>query len=585
MNDKLRILIEAGLERELSIAQINKDLELLQSKVNNLKIGVEIDSQRLTQVTDSLDKFGKATQQASKSSPVSKESVVEGQKLYSSLQQVVSEYSKLGKVDVTSTSLNPVTREVEGFSIAVTNAENKVERLKFEIAKVADGADINKMFTPTRLQETDFISKKEKELASVQTRVANLNTEIQRFNRAGKELPVGKGKELDKLQETLKNIDTKDLQKATQEVQKLEQAFQRLDKTATARDGLLKKLDSMKLAGVIDENQINQLQTRVLKAESPEQIQRLAKEYGNLYAQQMKITQVDQRRIPLLKELEQMKQRGLLSDKELLGFENQIANAKTKNAIREVNNVKRTLIEKENAIKKEMTLERQNLERRRRIQLQIQTMMEDPQFRRGRAQLIEYNNQLQRLGLTSKLTANQMKDIEYSVKKLRVEMQAAQIKTSTFFGAFQNAMIKFPIWMGASTAFFGTVRGIRSAIDNLIEIDSQMTTLARVSGGEIDRNHILIEANNLAARLGNEIKGVNEGLIDFARQGFRGEGLVAMTEAATLFSNISEMSVEEASSGLTAIMKGFEILPEEIMTAVDSINEVDKLLSHISVMI
>lgn len=139
--------------------------------------------------------------------------------------------------------------------------------------------------------------------------------------------------------------------------------------------------------------------------------------------------------------------------------------------------------------------------------------------------------------------------------------------------------------MGASTAFFGTVRGIRSAIDNLIEIDTQMTTLRRVSGGEIDREHILIEANNLAVKLGNEIKGINDGIINFARQGFRGEGLIAMTEAATLFSNISDMDVEEASDGLTAIMKGFNILPEEIMRAVDSINEVTPSISLLPIVI
>lgn len=136
--------------------------------------------------------------------------------------------------------------------------------------------------------------------------------------------------------------------------------------------------------------------------------------------------------------------------------------------------------------------------------------------------------------------------------------------------------------MGASTLFFGTVRGIRSALDNIIEIDSQMTTLMRVSNGEIDRAQILKESGDLAARLGNEMKAVNESFTDFARQGFRGEGLTALTEAATLFSNISEMTPEEASSGLTAIIKGFDMLPEHAMVAIDAINEVDNNFAYSS---
>ena len=103
-----------------------------------------------------------------------------------------------------------------------------------------------------------------------------------------------------------------------------------------------------------------------------------------------------------------------------------------------------------------------------------------------------------------------------------------------------------------------------------------MTTLQRVSNGEIDRQHILQQSIDLADRLGNQIAQINSGLETFAKQGFRGDSLIAMTEASTLFSNISEMSVDEAAQGLTSIASGFSsINPEDILIAVDAINEVD----------
>lgn len=130
--------------------------------------------------------------------------------------------------------------------------------------------------------------------------------------------------------------------------------------------------------------------------------------------------------------------------------------------------------------------------------------------------------------------------------------------------------------MAASTAFFGSIRSFQNMLSQVIEIDSQMTALRRVSAGEIDTNHILQESVQLAERLGNQISQINSGLETFARQGFRGDGLIAMTEAATLFSNISEMSVDEAAQGLTSIAYGFSsINAEDILVAVDAINEVD----------
>ena len=136
--------------------------------------------------------------------------------------------------------------------------------------------------------------------------------------------------------------------------------------------------------------------------------------------------------------------------------------------------------------------------------------------------------------------------------------------------------MKIMIWMAASTAFFGSIRSFQNMLSQVIEIDSQMTALRRVSAGEIDTNHILQESVQLAERLGNQISQINSGLETFARQGFRGDGLIAMTEAATLFSNISEMSVDEAAQGLTSIAYGFSsINAEDILVAVDAINEVD----------
>lgn len=184
-------------------------------------------------------------------------------------------------------------------------------------------------------------------------------------------------------------------------------------------------------------------------------------------------------------------------------------------------------------------------------------------------------DELLKLNTITPVTRARIQELQQQMKMIGIEATGAGAKMNTMTGAFQNALLKFPIWMAASTAFFGVVAGIRSTLMNIIEIDKQMISLQRVSNGEIDRVEILRESADIADRLGNNLKNVNEGLETFARQGFRGDGLTALTEASTLFGNISDLSIEEASSGLTAAIKGFQLLPSEAMRVVDAVNEVD----------
>lgn len=452
------------------------------------------------------------------------------------------------------------------------SSKTDFSRITNEIKKLEQS---EKLLNQAYKENEQFNKRRQQQLDATKNRIAALTTEIQRFNRAGKELPYGKGQALDNMLTDLKNIDVTNFDQANKKLNELESSFKRLNQTALAREGLLKQLNNMKLDGVIDEKEITKLETAIRKAETPEQIRKLGQEYGKLRREQQLITQVLDKKPSILKQINNLREQGLITEKQALTLEKELANAQTKRA---VSSVKKQVDD----IQAEVGLRQKNLNLLRQTEITINRLTNNPLARRYRGELASLNTELQRINLSGQATANRLKEIQHRLREIGVEATGVTYKTSTLMGAFKNAIVKFPIWMGASTAFFGTVRGIRSALRNIIEVDTQMTTLARVSGGELDRNHILREAGDLAAKLGNELKAVNESIIDFARQGFRGEGLMALTEAATLFSNISEMSPEEASSGLTAIIKGFNMLPEQVMVAVDAINEVDNNFAHSS---
>ncbi len=161
------------------------------------------------------------------------------------------------------------------------------------------------------------------------------------------------------------------------------------------------------------------------------------------------------------------------------------------------------------------------------------------------------------------------------IRTLAADATEATKNSMGVVDAFKVAMERFPVWMAASTAFYGTVRSIRSAVTQIVDIDSQLTVLKRVSNGQLDVNRTLEESIALAKQLGNEIQDVNNGFIEFARQGYRGDELTQMTEYATLLGNISDMDVSESSSILTAALKGFNKEASEGIRVVDALNEVD----------
>lgn len=92
--------------------------------------------------------------------------------------------------------------------------------------------------------------------------------------------------------------------------------------------------------------------------------------------------------------------------------------------------------------KEQNALERKNLKLRQDILLQIRRMELDPSARRGKGQLIEYRNELQRLNMTAVTTADRMRQIQHSIRAMGVEFQGATVKTSTIMGAFQNALMR-----------------------------------------------------------------------------------------------------------------------------------------------
>lgn len=176
--------------------------------------------------------------------------------------------------------------------------------------------------------------------------------------------------------------------------------------------------------------------------------------------------------------------------------------------------------------------------------------------------------------LNSKDAAYRMAQIQTQVRGITAEAERATRSQMGFVEAFRTAMVKFPVWMGATTLFFGAIRSGQMFIDTITQIDSKMITLQKVMPDSTNMADIFNQANEAALNYGQTISGVLDVYAEFARQGFKGEELTQFGNAGLIAANVGEIDPKQASEYLTSMSAQWETDANQAMRQVDSLNEV-----------
>lgn len=158
------------------------------------------------------------------------------------------------------------------------------------------------------------------------------------------------------------------------------------------------------------------------------------------------------------------------------------------------------------------------------------------------------------------------------IHKQKSEVQELSNTNKGMMEQFAIAMQRIPLWMAGMTAFYGPLRALQDAVSQIIQIDTQMTELARVLPEGTDTTEMLAESVKIADELGNKISDINKAMIGFAQAGFSEDQIASLTKTATLMSNISELTADQAMETLTAAMIQFKISAEESITIADQLN-------------
>lgn len=182
-----------------------------------------------------------------------------------------------------------------------------------------------------------------------------------------------------------------------------------------------------------------------------------------------------------------------------------------------------------------------------------------------------------------KVTQKQIDDIRNRINATKSDIAIFNSEATTavrnsvgVVDALRTAFEKFPIWILASSVFFGLANGIKDITATVIELDTAMTNLIRVSDGasyefEQFTSRAIADTTELSGVLSDFMTLVTE----FARTGKTIDESFDLARTTQTLVNISDLTANEAVDALTASMINFNISAEDSIRIADRLNEVD----------
>lgn len=190
----------------------------------------------------------------------------------------------------------------------------------------------------------------------------------------------------------------------------------------------------------------------------------------------------------------------------------------------------------------------------------------------------EYARQLQ-------IIRNEYSKLENTVKGRGVSV--GQNDKMGIFSAISQAMTKFPIWIGATTAWMEAIHKVKDGIGFIADLDKAQTNISMIADiGKKEVAGLTDEYSKLAGQLHTTTLEMMGGAEEFLRAGRSVEETKGLLKASTIGGAISGQTNEAVSEQLIAITNGFSNMTEQaqkdgksyeevVMHVIDTISTLD----------
>lgn len=189
------------------------------------------------------------------------------------------------------------------------------------------------------------------------------------------------------------------------------------------------------------------------------------------------------------------------------------------------------------------------------------------------------NAQFQQLRENLKRVDNQMDLRKWTAQfsTFKSEVKAAGKNMQSLGDILKNNVGKVLQWVSATTLLFRAFRLLRSALTTIVDLDTAMIDLQKVTTATREEyNRFYQSANDTAKALGVTTEEVISQTAEWARLGYAMQDAAKLAENSAIFEAISpDMDITQATDGLVSIIKAYDLDVEDSLDGIISkVNEV-----------
>lgn len=191
----------------------------------------------------------------------------------------------------------------------------------------------------------------------------------------------------------------------------------------------------------------------------------------------------------------------------------------------------------------------------------------------------KYNDVLKDLqkSLSNASTATELKDVSRQFTEIKTAAAASGSLGKSVFATLKDNITSLSPLFGMGSMINTTIRGLKGMYSNVVNIDSAMTELKKVTD-ETDSAYssFLTNASKRSVELGTTITDYVNSTANFARLGYSMADATQLSEVANIYSVVGDeiSGIDEASSSVISTMQAFGIQANDAISIVDKFNEV-----------
>ena len=166
--------------------------------------------------------------------------------------------------------------------------------------------------------------------------------------------------------------------------------------------------------------------------------------------------------------------------------------------------------------------------------------------------------------MNGSVSAEQFKERFASIKATVIDssaaIRAAGENTQSFGDRISGLASKFSSWLTVSQAIMYAIRTVKQMVSAAVEVESAMNQIQIVTGAsDSQMESFLTRSIALAKELGQSVTDVASSIETFARLGYGMNESSGLAKYANILANVGNTDVDTATTGITSIIKGYEM--------------------------